>query len=171
MDEAAAIRNKALDHAWAWFEFHAAQRMTMVRFYLIAAGGIAAGIGYLWTSNQYLLCAFLSTFGAVTSFCFMKLDKRVSDLVKLGEAALKSQQAEIAKVLTHNEFEICRRGDELQNASGNRRYPYPYTYGENFRLLFGLAILAFSVLAIVSAWKALPWSTIYMVCSALTGPR
>jgi len=78
----------ALDHAWRWFEYHANQRMTMIRFYLIVSGAIASGAGYLWISKEYLLSAILSAFGTIASLCFMRLDKRVSGLVKLGEDAI-----------------------------------------------------------------------------------
>lgn len=116
--------------------------MTMIRFYLIVAGAIASAVGYLWISNQYLLSALLSAFGALASYCFARLDMRVSDLVKNGEDALKVQQVLISQQLGAPEFEICSRG-ETKDASGKRLHSYPYSYGENLRLLFAVAALLF----------------------------
>src|SRR5471030_2120504 len=91
-----AIDELALDHAWKWFEYHATQRMTMIRFYVVAAGGIAAGTGILLTtSHENLLAGLLSIIGVLTSLAFKRLDKRVSDLVRVGEDALKPEQAKM----------------------------------------------------------------------------
>ena len=56
----------------------------MIRFYVIAAGGIAAGTGYLLISHENFLAGALAVIGAITTLAFKRLDKRVSDLVKLG---------------------------------------------------------------------------------------
>jgi hypothetical protein len=133
----------ALDHAWHWFEYHANQRMTMIRFYLIVAGAIASGAGYLWVSGEFLLSGVLSVFGMISSFCFMRLDKRVSSLVQIGENALKHQQNIFANTLDEPAFKICQLAGELRTATGDRLYLYPYTYGENFRVLFLLAAVVF----------------------------
>jgi hypothetical protein len=135
----------ALDHAWNWFEYHANQRMIMIRFYLIAAGGIAAGIGaLLTTAHENLLAGLLSILGAITSMAFKRLDKRVSDLVKIGEDALSLQQAKIGAMLGSKSFEICQLAGEKPK---NARF---YTYGENFRLLFNTLFFGFTIVAAIS---------------------
>ncbi len=148
-----AVNPVALDHAWHWFEYHANQRMTMIRFYLVVAGAIASGAGYLWIGHENLLSAILSAFGAVASFCFMRLDMRVSSLVKLGEDALHSQQTAFAGTLKAPAFEICRLAGDLRTQAGRRRFFYPYTYGENLRILFVFAALIFVVLTILNVVK------------------
>src|ERR1019366_1473384 len=90
-----AGRSEALDHAWNWFKFHASQRVAMVRFYLVALGAVAAGIGVLQEQERHVLCASLSLFGSVMSFCFLRIDRRTGILVKLGEQALSSEQARL----------------------------------------------------------------------------
>jgi hypothetical protein len=142
-------KNQAFEHAWKWFEYHASQRMTTIRFYLVVAGAIATGIGYLWTAKYFLFAMILSAFGVVASICFLRLDTRVSHLVKLGEAALKRQQGQIAEALELPEIEICERADRLKNSNGCRKFSYPYTYSENISVLVGASTIAFIVAGLV----------------------
>ncbi len=123
----------------------------MLRFYLTVAGATATAVGYLWVSKEYLLSALLSLFGAIASISFRRLDQRVANLVKLGENALSVFQAEIATTLGAPQFEICKLANEKKDTKG-RKFIYPYSYGENFRLLFALAALIFLVMAGVSAF-------------------
>jgi hypothetical protein len=147
--ESKPIEALALDHAWKWFEYHATQRMTMIRFYLIAAGGIAAGTGALLaTGHENLLAGLLSALGAFTSLAFKRIDRRVSDLVKLGEDALKHEQAKMGAALCIPTFEICRMAGE--RPKGARLY----TYGENFRLLFDVLFLGFITVTAISVFRS-----------------
>jgi hypothetical protein len=57
---------------------------------------------------------------------------------------MKKQQAAFANVLNEPAFNICQLAGELQKPNGNRLYFYPFTYGENFRLLFVLAAVIFA---------------------------
>jgi hypothetical protein len=70
-----SARTQALDHAWNWWKYHADQRIAMVRFYLVALGAIAAGIGVLQQQERHVLCALLSLFGALSVFCFLRVDR------------------------------------------------------------------------------------------------
>jgi hypothetical protein len=135
----------ALDHAWHWFEYHANQRMTMIRFYIIVAGAIATGIGYLWQAEYYFLVSILSLFGTVTSFAFIRLDKRVSDLVHIGEAALKVTQKELATALGSADMNICVHANANRNANNSRRQFWPYTYSENIQLIIAFCMSAFAI--------------------------
>jgi hypothetical protein len=65
-------RTQALDHAWNWWKYHGDQRITMVRFYLVTLGAIAAGIGVLQQQERHVLSASLSLFGALSAFCFLR---------------------------------------------------------------------------------------------------
>jgi hypothetical protein len=144
----ATVEKLALDHAWDWFEYHATQRMTMIRFYLIAIGGIGAGIGALLSAHENLLASTLSIVGFATSYCFKQLDKRVADLVKIGENALKPEQLKMSTALGSSAFEICRMADE--GSSGKCLY----TYGQNFRFLFGMVMMVFALAAIFGGVRA-----------------
>lgn len=163
---ATTINKDALDHAWNWFQYHAEQRMTMIRFYLTIAAAIGAGIGYLATKDQPLLSCLLSGFGAAASICFMRLDNRVSNLVKLGENALKTQQAIMSQKLQKKEFQICHLADDVRRSDKTRRFVYPYTYGENFRFLFSAAVVIFAIIFHNNFEKVAPgYSLRSWVCS------
>jgi hypothetical protein len=144
------LSQAALEHSWGWFEYHANQRMTMIRFYLIVEGAVATGFGYVWLRNEYFFAALLSAFGILASICFARLDRRVSHLVKFGEAALKEQQKQMATALAQPDLEICKKADDNLTPEGRRRARYPYTYGENIRLLLGSATFAFGVACFAS---------------------
>src|SRR5689334_15394082 len=127
METVAEAQKAGIAHAWDWFVYHANQRMTMIRFYLTVAAAIGGGVGYLLIAHEYFLSAVLSLFGAMASICFLRLDRRVSVLVKLGEEALKTQQLKLAATLGAKEFEICARADEVRMVSGKRHFAYPFT--------------------------------------------
>lgn len=147
MDSKKEFSKDALDHAWQWFEYHADQRMTMVRFYIIIVGAIATGIGYLWQAQYFLAAASLGSIGTIIAIVFARLDARVSDLVKLGEAALADQQRHLSQHFGSSAYEICKAADDLRFPNGCRRKFWPYTYGESIRLLVSLSALAFAIVA------------------------
>lgn len=149
------LNHASFEHAWKWFEYHANQRMTMIRFYLIVEGAVAAGIGFVWIHHEFFFSSLLSAFGVLASLCFLRLDRRVAHLVKFGEAALKERQRQIALATENPHFEICKMADESRAQDGRRRFLYPYTYGENIRLLLGSAMLAFTIALVASLFSLL----------------
>jgi hypothetical protein len=142
------VNSVAIDHAWKWFEYHATQRMTMLRFYLIAAGGIGAGVGVLLAANESFLAGAISVIGMLTSYSFKQLDRRVSDLVKIGEDALNSEQQKMSAELNSKVWKICKRGGV------RRRGACLYTYGENLRFLFNVLTISFFLMALLSFVRA-----------------
>jgi hypothetical protein len=85
----------------------------------------------------------------------MRLDRRVAVLLRIGEEALKRQQTALAVSLGAKEFEICRLADELRTSGGRRKFAYPFTYGENFRLLFSTAAIAFAGMFVADLFQLL----------------
>ena len=147
-DDAASA---ALTHAWDWFEFHANQRLTMIRFYLTVAGAIGTGAGYAFIQHEYFLSALMCTLGTVASLCFMRLDKRVSDLVKIGERALAIQQEALAKELDAPALRICEAANKMVDDDG-RPFNFPYSYKQNFTVLFLMAAIIFFCLLAINLW-------------------
>ena len=90
----------ASDLGWKMFELNANQRMTMIRFYRVAIGGIATGIAYLWQANLAGAGLLLSVLGVFASYCFMKLDFRTADLVRLAEFELQRALTKSSQALT-----------------------------------------------------------------------
>jgi hypothetical protein len=136
--------SRALDHAWAWFKYHAEQRIALIRFYIVAIGGMAAGIGILQQQGQYALCAIVSFFAALAAFCFIRLDQRSSDLVKQAKEALYHEQDWLMKQANNNKWE--RNSRKPSKPILNFKW-LPYTYGDNIELILYTGALLFVVMS------------------------
>ena len=136
-------KNEALNHAWKWFEYHAKQRLTMIRFYILVIGALGAGIGYLYENDFYEFSALISVFGIVSSFSFIRLDQRISDLIKIGEDALETEQSKLASETGFETIKMCMSANDK-----NKRGCYPYSYKQIIRLLLCSAVILF----ILSLW-------------------
>jgi hypothetical protein len=96
-----------------------------------------------------LLAASLSIFGAFLSFCFLRLDTRTSDLVKIGEDALAYEHKRLASVTNNNAMKLCAIADST------RKY-WPYSYGQIIATVLSVIIAMFILLAVVSL-QVSPW--------------
>lgn len=78
------------NYAWAYFAYHAEQRMKTFNFFLIGSGILATAIATLVRAgdNPLWVCP-LGLLLTCLSLIFWKLDVRNRALVKNGEAALK----------------------------------------------------------------------------------
>ena len=179
MNDRAEAQKLACDLGWKLFELNANQRMTMIRFYLIAIGGIASGVGYLWQASLAGAGLSLCMLGVVTSWCFLRLDLRTSDLVKLGELAVQRalmtdpsrgvpDPFELGSQLEHHSDQFAKEmcgsfpiAREL--ASHARRRHYPYTYDDNMCVLLCAVILAFFLAGGFCGWKLLPPTVISQI--------
>src|ERR1043166_1147764 len=77
-------------YAWAYFSYHADQRMKTFNFFLVGAGLLAGGITTLIKDggDPRWVCP-LGIVLTVLSAVFWKIDQRNHDLVRNGEAALR----------------------------------------------------------------------------------
>jgi hypothetical protein len=141
----------AFDYAWKYFEYHAAQRLQMIRFYLTAIIAIGTGIGFLYKESDFALATLMSIFGAAITLIFWRLDQRVADLIKHAERALKLEESRLARETENNAMKI------VEAADGNLRI-FPYTYRQNFLVMFGLVVVVFLVLAYLSG-KQISWNS------------
>jgi hypothetical protein len=124
----------ALDHAWNWFKYHAEQRIAMFKFYIVVVGAVAVGLGSLLEKKELLLGATLSIFLAIISFCFLRIDQRTSDLIKLGERALLSEQKRLAIMTQNDDFNICLFAERKSGV-------WPQSYGQSVKVLLILTII------------------------------
>ena len=147
--ESVDLRQTALDHAWAWWKYHADQRIALVRFYIISLGSIAAGVGFLLQQKERFLAAILSLFGAFLSFCFLRLDTRTSDLVKIGEEALAYEHKQLVSATNNEAMNLCTIAD-------NTRKYWPYSYGQIIATVLSVIIAIFILMAVVSL-RVSPW--------------
>ena len=82
-------------YAWNWFEYHASQRMTVFRFFLIFAAILSAGYVQV-VDKEPMIGAALGVFLSFIVVAFWRLDQRNVALIKLAEAHLKDHENRLA---------------------------------------------------------------------------
>ena len=136
----------ALEHGWRWFEYHAQQRLTTFRFYLIIMGGVWAAVYALHSAGERAWAALAALTGVIVTVSFMALDLRVSRLAKLGEC-LMARQEECLRDGTGHAEALVSQGSELNKVG------WLGSYRRAFRLIF---IWAIFVLLSVTLWEIYP---------------
>jgi len=76
------------EYAWNWFEYHAGQRLTEFRFFLIFFGALALGFRIGLEDGNLIIARGICAFGVFVSFAFLMLDYRNEQLVNVGRDAL-----------------------------------------------------------------------------------
>jgi hypothetical protein len=125
----------ALDHGWRWFEYHAQQRLTVFKYYLIIMGAIGVALYTLHTAQEHLFAAIAAASGVIASITFFALDHRVSQLVKLGEDLMSRQEAILQEGTGHSEALISKLSNQNQ-------WKVLGSYRRAFRLIFAWAAFA-----------------------------
>lgn len=113
MDES---RNILRQQAWDYFEIVAAQRLTVLNFYIAIASVIASIQFTILQSTQFSRAgAFLGILLVFLSYVFWKWDKRSSDMIKVAEETLRffenvtdfideGEVPHIAKIMNREEY-------------------------------------------------------------------
>ncbi|HYL31999.1 MAG TPA: hypothetical protein VEU53_02475 [Stellaceae bacterium] len=152
-----------LDHAWKWFEFHAAQRMTVFRFYLIMVGALGAGYIASLKDDHVAIALIIAVFGAIASVLFWRLDQRVSDLIKHGENALSQIENQLAQSSGISDIKIIIKTEQKSKWPLN-------SYRRIFRTIFIMAFCCFLIAAIVPVYRAINATQVASeICTRLAG--
>jgi hypothetical protein len=115
------LAKQARDYAWNWFALHAAQRMQMFNFFLIATAFITAAYGALIGKfpEAAMIVALL---GAWLTFWFNRLDRRNRQIVEASEAALAVCEARLSNLVNIPEVKIKKIVEEpMKEASSHAR--------------------------------------------------
>jgi hypothetical protein len=137
--------------AWDFFAIVAAQRLTVINFYIAIATVLAGGQVALLQSAQYAKAAgALGVLLITISFVFWKWDKRSSDLIKLAEETIRhyerrteTSDADDADGSLTRLFAREHRFTSSKKAQAHPFNPY-FTYRICLNCLYGL----FSVIGI-----------------------
>lgn len=124
------------NHAWRYFEFHAAQRITVFNYYVAASGLLATGIAIVLLGDpQFSYLGIVAGLLLLAlSFLFWKFDQRVSGMIKLSEIALERYEE---AALEGCERIFCTDRQIVENSSRSYfRLKGLWTYGMAFRLIF-----------------------------------
>jgi Flp pilus assembly protein TadB len=104
------LGEQAKEYAWNWFEYHAGQRQSVFRFYLVICGALVAGI--ISTEKTDVEIRFLLTISlAVSSLLFWQLDRRSTKLIKLAEEYLKEWESQISAEIKSPLIRLVERSD------------------------------------------------------------
>jgi len=147
MDDSKTILRQ---QAWDYFTIVAAQRLTVLNFY-IALSSIIASVQFAMLQNEQLSYAgiFLGAFLVFLSFVFWKWDRRSYHMIRIAEDALKHFEDSIELIETTKEphiLKIFRREEYLTKNKKKSIYFWNnyFTYSTCMKLIFA----GFSVVGI-----------------------
>lgn len=144
-------------YAWAYFSYHADQRMKTFNFFFVGAGFLAAGISTLVREKE--MAGWASPLGFVLfglSLVFWKIDQRNRMLVRNGEAAIKYLDS-------LREYPACSEGPHVMrifdrddyNMDNSKKFPLSegvFSYSK----CLGVVYFLFALLGITFAVSCLP---------------
>jgi hypothetical protein len=142
MDESQKVLR---EQAWGYFGIVAAQRLTVLNFY-IALSTLIAGAQFVILQNRQLsqAGAFLSLLLVFLSYIFWKWDKRSCDMIKIAEETLRYFEnttdfkdedgvPHMAKLLNREEYMTSQKKKRKNSILFWRNY---YTYRTCLNMIF-----------------------------------
>lgn len=144
--------------AWEYYAIVAAQRLTVINFYIAISTVLSGGqIAFLQTPQYSKATVGLGILLVTLSFIFWKWDKRSSDLIKLAEATLRHFEEQLASeqknsvnsiaYLFTNEYSFTRR-------KKSSKWLFIHIYF-TYRICLNLLFLTFSLTGICVALMSL----------------
>jgi hypothetical protein len=138
-----ALDQRVFEYPWRYFSLHAGQRMQSVNFFLIATTFLVSAYVAAVSGGHAGLAAGVAVLGAMSSFIFYRIERRVRGLIKAAEAALRPLEQSLAEVAANPALRIL---DSVETAPAGA-----WSYSRVFRALYamvGLGFIAGSVYAI-----------------------
>jgi len=118
----------SLAHAWAYFELHANQRVTVFNYFVVFSGILATGLAasIQATPRLAIVGIALGLLLSLLSYLFWQLDRRTSFLIKHAEDAIKAKEPAGARLMT----------EEVDKTEKAKKDIGLWTYGKAFRTIF-----------------------------------
>jgi hypothetical protein len=137
------------DYGWNWFSYHAAQRMTVFRFFFLLIGGLS--VGFYQTLPKSPTIAFVfSILAFLLSILFWRLDLRTRELIRIGEDLLKESEAQFNK-LVDIKVDIVKLATGRNSVHAVRLIPSLfYSYAQIFSAVFLLMVGSSALAALYS---------------------
>jgi hypothetical protein len=161
------------NYAWACFDFHAKQRMTMFNFFLIFAGFVINAWVQAMDKQLYIPAIVVSLVGAVVAAVFVFLERRNEELVYIAEDVLEKLENDIlfdfsfkatvvsprrrgllgnplAKAKSEIRLGILNRQAAEEKAEGQSKY----SHGKWMPRIQFIVLIAFLIFAFISlSWQ------------------
>lgn len=140
----------ALEHAWSHFQYHAGQRLQMVRYFLILYAFLFAGVvSFLNGDGTIILSPLIGVvLGIIIVFAigvFRRLDRRNEELIELSEKVIEDLEAKLKQEIDEDVFS---KGSINIIAASNTKQNTNWKYGHNLPILFTLCYWAAGLLII-----------------------
>ena len=137
--------------AWDFFAIVAAQRLTVINFYIALATLLAGGqLALLQTAHYATAAAGLGLLLVALSFVFWKWDRRSSDLIKLAEDTLRYYEARIEIADSGPDSHVARLFTREQTFTQKKRMSDRWSVNHYFtyRICLNLLYCLFSFIGI-----------------------
>lgn len=158
--------SSAREYAWSWFEYHASQRQTVFRFFLLLAGAITGGyLTFIKDSGHSHLAPWFGLLLVVLSLLFWRLDVRSRDLINFAEIYLRREEDRLSNFVGQ-EIRISSNAHETTKHV-SPIFCYAYTFRQVYRLIFimiGLIGVAIFLLDAGSPLRTLLARIVSMIC-------
>lgn len=123
-------------HAWRYFELHANQRISLIKYYIGIYSLYITASGYILfhdtdvSDGDKSIVLLLSVFIIVITMVFYCLDQRNRDLIHFAEDSLKDYEKEIGFKKPHNIFTI-------EDSDAKKNYKFRHTHCFNSLFIIG----------------------------------
>jgi hypothetical protein len=154
--------NLISEYAWNWFSYHAAQRLTVFRFFFLTFGVVAVGY-YQTITTQPSLALALSVLGFLLSILFWRLDLRTRELIKIGEELLLVVEKKVSK-WGIVDVALVAKANTKKTAHATAFGPHIcYSYGQIFTSIF-LLMTTSALIAVIYAASKTSWFWKILAC-------
>lgn len=153
----------AYKYAWDWFSYHAAQRLTTFRFFLVMIGVVIVGyfkcVELTWPRFGFVM----GLFGAFIALAFWILEIRNEELVRCGRAALDRLEPLMQSTIRNDDEKRIYLEKSLGPFSRVLAWILPSECFAKLvkhrfwlRLIYAITIFGF-VGAAIYAWRGFKW--------------
>jgi hypothetical protein len=109
-------------YAWNWFALHAAQRMQLVNFWLVAVAFLGTAFVQASVHGMTAVATGVCAAGTAASVAFLLLDVRTRALVQIAERALATLEREMSPSGARTEFRLVGNADAERSGPLNSYY-------------------------------------------------
>jgi hypothetical protein len=162
-DKPSTFSEQEYKYAWDWFSYHAAQRLTTFRFFLILIGVVVIGYFKCVELHWPRFGIVMGSFGGLIAVAFWLLEIRNEELVNCGRAALDRLEEKMQLTVRKDDVERKHLKKSLGVLSGALYCIIPESCGNKLvkhrfwlRSIHGVTFWGF-VLAAIYAGRGFRW--------------
>lgn len=126
----------AMQYAWRWFEYHAGQRLSVFRFFLVVVAFLCTAYVTAIVRGESNVAAGLAVTLGVAAFFFWRLDVRNMRLVKVSEAPLKKLEEQLSTLVNCGELRLAHEADIKPDFTRNWWQKHVIQHCYSFRQIY-----------------------------------